>query len=222
MARPAQWVLPGLPHHVTQRGSRRQRTSFTPDDFVLYRELLAHHCAKNGVAIWAYCLMPNHVHLIAVPEREAGLGAAIGRAHRSYSQQINRRQGWSGALWQGRFVSTPMDERHLMAAARYVELNPLRAGLVDAPAAYPWSSARAHLTGRDDDLVRVRPLADRVADWADYLAAGIDEEELTGLRRHLSAGWPLGGAEFLQRLRRQFARPVAPARRGRSKPAPSS
>ena len=108
-----------------------------------------------------------------------------------------------------------MDERHLMAAARYVELNPLRAGLVGDPAAYFWSSARAHLDGRDDALARVGPLLDRVDDWRAFLHAGMDEEELTRLRRHLHFGWPLGSPDFIDELERRFGCRMRPAQPGR-------
>ncbi len=129
MARLPRVVAPGVPHHVTQRGNRGQQTFFEADDFRLYLELMAEWCAARGVEIWAYCLMPNHVHLIAVPETEDALRRAIGEAHRRYTQAVNRRQGWTGHLWQGRFASFAMDEPNLLTAARHVELNPVRARL---------------------------------------------------------------------------------------------
>ena len=115
--------MPGVPHHVTQRGNRRQKTFFTKEDYSAYLNLMADWCGQFGVEIWAYCLMPNHVHLIAVPEREDSLAQAIGEAHRRYTRRINFRKGWRGHLWQGRFSSYPMDDVYLMAAVRYVELN---------------------------------------------------------------------------------------------------
>jgi putative transposase len=133
MARLARIVVPGLPHHVTQRGNRRQQTFFGEADIDAYIALMAEHCAAARVAVWAYCLMPNHVHLILVPETETGLRDALGPAHRRYTMAVNAREGWTGWLWQGRFASCPLDEPHLVAAARYVELNPVRAGLVERP-----------------------------------------------------------------------------------------
>jgi putative transposase len=121
-------------------------------------ELMAQWCGQRGVEVWAYCLMPNHVHLIAVPRSEDGLRRAIGEAHRRYTRRINFREKWRGYLWQGRFVSFVMDEPYLLAAARYVELNPVRAGLVTDAAEWPYSSARPHLSGRDDRLVKVGAL----------------------------------------------------------------
>ena len=147
-----------MPHHVTQRGNRRQQTFFGEEDYQHYLELISRFCRAEQVAIRAYCLMPNHVHLIVVPQSAESLRRAIGEAHRRYTRWINFREGWRGHLWQGRFASFVMDEDHLLTAARYVELNPVRAGLVQAPSRYRWSSAAAHLRRRDDVLVQVAPL----------------------------------------------------------------
>jgi len=122
-----------MPHHVTQRGDRRQQTFFGEEDYQHYLELMAQFCRAEQAAIWAYCLIPNHVHLIVVPRSAASLRRAIGEAHRRYTRWINFREGWRGHLWQGRFASFVMDEDHLLTAARYVEINPVRAGLVPAP-----------------------------------------------------------------------------------------
>src|SRR3989304_2607056 len=178
MARLARLVIPGLPHHVTQRGNRRQQTFFNDGDYAAYVELMADWCREEGVEIWSYCLMPNHVHLIAVPRTEKSLRRAVGEAHRRYTRRINFREKWRGYLWQGRFASFVMDEPYLLAAARYVELNPVRAGLVVNPADWPWSSARAHLSGRDDCLVKVAPLLAMIGDWNAFLNSAMPEEEL--------------------------------------------
>jgi putative transposase len=155
MARIARVVVPGYPHHVTQRGSRRQATFFREKDYQNYLTLMAQWCRRQRVSIWAYCLMPNHVHLVAVPETAEGLARAIGQAHRQHALMVNAREGWSGHLWQERFASFVMDESYLMAAVRYVELNPVRAGLTPFAEDYPWSSARAHLHLADDILPRL-------------------------------------------------------------------
>ena len=165
MARLARIVVPGVPHHVTQRGNRRQPTFFEEGDYQEYLVFMGEWCRRKGVSVWAYCLMPNHVHLIVVPETEDSLNRAIGEAHRRYTRYINFRKGWSGCLWQGRFASYPMDEPHLLMAARYVELNPVCAGLAVRPEEYPWSSARAHFSGENDQLVVTSPLLERVSDW---------------------------------------------------------
>jgi putative transposase len=214
MARLARVVAAGLPHHVTQRGNRRQPVFFGPDDYAAYRTLLAEGCRAAGVAIWAYCLMPNHVHLILVPSDPDGLRAALGEAHRRYTRHVNLREGWRGYLWQGRFASFPMDETHLLACARYVELNPVRAKLVRRAADWRWSSARAHLAGGDDGLVAARPLLDRASDWRDFLAEGLSEAEHQAIQSAERTGRPLGAPRFIARLEKRLGRTLARAKPG--------
>ncbi len=215
MARFARVVAPGIPHHVTQRGNRRQTTFFNDEDYAAYLDLLAEQLARASVALWAYCLMPNHVHLILVPETEDGLAVALGEAHRRYTRRINSREGWRGFLWQGRFGSFPLEGDHLLAAARYVELNPVRAKLARGPEDWPWSSARAHLAGRDGGALSVRPLLDRVGDWRAFLDGGLGAEALDALRRHERTGRPLGSTAFVERLEGMLGRPLK-----RRKPGP--
>ena len=215
MARLARVVAAGVAHHVTQRGNRRQQVFFSAEDSEAYLSLLADGCREADVAVWAYCLMPNHVHLILVPSDEGGLRRALGEAHRRYAVRINQRENWRGYLWQGRFASAPMDEAHLLACARYVELNPVRAGLAERPELWRWSSARAHLAARDDRLVSVRPLLDRVPDWAGFLAGGLRPEEHAAIRSGERTGRPLGSPEFIDDLEHRLARPLA-----RKKPGP--
>jgi putative transposase len=155
MARIARVIAAKYPHHITQRGNRRQDTFFRADDYRYYIETMFEWCRTCDVEIWAYCLMPNHIHLIAVPSTEDGLRRAIGETHRRYTRQINFREKWKGHLWQGRFSSYVMDGQYLLAAARYIELNPVTARLVKRPEQYQWSSARAHMTAKDDELVKV-------------------------------------------------------------------
>ena len=124
MARIARVVIPNYPHHVIQRGNRNQDVFFSDKDKQAYIDILHEHASRAGVAFWAYCLMDNHVHLIAVPDHENSLARGIGEAHRKYTRMVNFREGWRGYLWQGRFNSYVMDERHLYAAIRYVERNP--------------------------------------------------------------------------------------------------
>jgi putative transposase len=176
---------------------------------------MATWCAEREVAIWAYCLMPNHIHLIGVPQSEDGLARAIGEAHRRYTRRINFREKWRGYLWQGRFASFVMDEPYLLAAARCVELNPVRAGLVSAAEAWRWSSARAHLSGSDDRLVRVAPLLGMVADWRALLNSVIPEEELRDLQEHGRTGHLLGSATFVACLERTLGRRIHPGKPGR-------
>lgn len=214
MARLARVVIPGVPHHITQRGNRRQKTFFHTTDYKAYFELLAAWCKRSGVEIWAYCFMPNHVHLIAVPEEPDSLRRAIGEAHRRYTRIINFREGWRGYLWQGRFASFPMNETYLLACARYVELNPIRAGLCSRAYRYPWSSAAAHLAGRDDALVKVRPLLDRVPEWEEFLSHLNLEDVADEIRSHARTGRPLGDPAFLDRLEAVLGRPLRPRKPG--------
>ena len=215
MARMARVVIPGYPHHVTQRGNRRQRTFFCDDDYRAYLDLMAEWCDHCAVAVWAYCLMPNHVHLIVVPELEDGLRRAIGEAHRRYTRRINFRKRWRGHLWQGRFASFVMDEPYLLACACYVERNPVRARLCRRPVDYRWSSALAHMRGADDGLVRVKPLLDLVPNWRAVIAQDVPEETVRELRQHETTGRPLGADRFLTRLERIVGRVLRPAKAGR-------
>lgn len=217
MARLPRITVPGLPHHVTQRGNRRQKVFIEEGDYALYRDLLAQHCAANGVAVWSYCLMPNHVHLILVPTSEDGLSRAIGETHRRYSGYINARERVTGHLFQGRFGSVAMDETHLLAAFRYVAMNPVKAKLAQSPAEWPWSSARAHIAGRDDALVTVQPLLERVNDVAQFLSDEADPELGQALAKGQSVGRPLMDDDQLARLEKRMKRRLRPARRGRPK-----
>ena len=214
MARLARVIAPGVPHHLTQRGNRRQQTFFSDDDYRAYLNLMAEWCAKQGVEVWAYCLMPNHVHLIVVPPDAEALRRAVGEAHRRYTRRINFREGWKGHLWQGRFASFPMDEPHLLAAARYAELNPVRARLYTSSFDWPWSSARAHRDGKDDILATVAPLLGLVADWPAFLMDGLADDDAETIRKHERTGRPLGAEAFVERLEGLLGRPLKPARRG--------
>ena len=152
--------------------------------------------------------MPNHVHLIAVPADESGLTKAIGEAHRRYTRYINFREGWRGYLWQGRFSSYAMDQQHLIAAARYVELNPVRAGIVKNPEDYRWSSAKAHISHKDDDLVKAEPLLHIVPNWEGLLASGLPEADKDSIKRHGKTGRPLGNEDFLDTVEKMTGRKV--------------
>jgi len=195
-----------MPHHVTQRGNRRQQTFFCDDDYRAYLELMAEWCGQHKVQVWAYCLMPDHVHLIVVPKSADALARAIGEAHRRYTRRVNFREGWRGYLWQGRFASFVLDEPYLLACARYVELNPVRANLAAGPSEYPWSSARAHLKRKDDCLVKVAPLLALAKSWRRLLTSAATEEQIKAFRAHESTGRPLGDETFQKRLEKKLGR----------------
>ena len=216
MPRLARVVIPGLPHHVLQRGNRRQRTFFAHSDYEHYLELLKEWAGKRGVSVWAYCLMPNHVHLIVVPNKHESLAAAIGEVHRRYTRMVNFRKNWRGFLWQGRFSSFPMDEKHLLLALRYVLLNPLRARLVERLDDWPYSSYNAHMRGRDD-LVNVDALQGYVSDWRRFLKESLSDKDLKELRSHSRTGRPLGSKRFINRIEKLLGRRVRPGKTGRRK-----
>ncbi|MBU1173908.1 MAG: transposase [Alphaproteobacteria bacterium] len=217
MSRLARLVVPGSPHLVTQRGNRRAEVFFGDGDYALYRDLLAAAARKAGSEIWAYCLMPNHVHIVTVPSHADGLRQTFGEAHRRYTRHVNARKDWTGHLWQGRFGAVAMDEDYLAHAVRYVSLNPVRAGLVAAAADWPWSSAAAHLAGADDGLVTVAPVLRRYGDFAAFLAEPADDEAepaYAALRQSETTGRPLGRPEWIAELEKRTGRSLAPQRRG--------
>jgi putative transposase len=220
VSRIARAVAPGFPHHITQRGNRRLQTFFSDDDYLEYLSLVKQWYPHFGVQVWGYCLMPNHVHLIAVPPREEALARAIGEVHRRYTRYVNFRQEWRGHLWQGRFGSFAMDERYLLACIRYIEMNPVRARLVQHPVEWRWSSAREHLDGREDGIVNVAALHDIVGtDWASLLRQEVTDHEIATLRKHERTGRPLGDPVFVEKMEALLNRALKPHKRG---PAPGT
>jgi len=169
------------------------------------------------VQVWAYCLMPNHVHLVLVPKFQDGLHLSLAETHRRYTRFINHREKWKGYLWQGRFSSFPMDETHLYAAVKYVELNPVKANLCGRAEDWKWSSARAHLAGRNDQLIAVEPMLARVSNWSKYLDDGCSEDAGKQLRRHERTGRPLGSDDFLNQLEALSGRILRPQKPGPKK-----
>ncbi len=171
MPRKPRIIRPGRPHHVTQRGNRRQPVFFGENDYRFYRQVLAEQCQLAAVHVWAYCLMPNHIHLLLVPETESGLTEAVSETHRRYATFVNRRQGWTGHLWQDRFASEPISEGSaLFTVVRYIECNPVEAGLCAKPDDWLWSSARVHVDGTNDPLLNDTELRTMIPDWKAFLA----------------------------------------------------
>ncbi len=218
MARLSRIVIPDVPHHVTQRGNRRQALFTEPGDTALYRDLLAERCRFNRVSCWAYCLMPNHVHLILTPSTPDGLSRAVGEAHRRFVGFVNARARQTGHVFQGRFGCVAMDEAHCLNAVRYLAFNPVRAGLCATPGDWPWSSVRAHLAGRDDALASVQPVLALAPRFADLLALSPSEQaQLDGFETLSANGRPLGGPEFIASAERKLGRSL---RRGKPGPRP--
>jgi putative transposase len=212
-----------LPHHVTQRGSRRGEVFFSDEDREAYLAFVADAAERFGVRILAWCLMPNHVHFVAIPDEEQSLARCFGRAHTAYSRMVNFREGWRGHLWQGRFASSPMDEQHLYRAVRYVERNPARARLAPVPWGYPWSSARFHVGEADSDvLVASRDgLSGMIDEWREYLLEPESEWLVGKMRSETSVGRPIGDEGFVAGLEERVGRslvrrpPGRPRRRRR-------
>jgi putative transposase len=200
MPRFARLVVPGYPHHVTQRGARRQQTFFSDDDYTAYLALLDQQLPKADSEILAYCLMPNHVHFIVVPHRRNSLATLLQRTHARYARRVNKRNDWRGHLWQERFHSFVMDEDHLLAAGRYVELNPVRAGLSVRADEWPWSSVHFHLGRTFDPLIQSGGMSSYVADWASYLDESSLDDRFDDLRRCTRNGRPAGSRHFIEDL----------------------
>ena len=217
MARMPRLVVPGYPHHVTQRGTRRMKTFFEPRDYQYYLNLVVEAKEDAGISVWAYCLMPNHVHFVVVPESKDSLSVFFRQVHRRYTRRVNLCNDWQGHLWQERFHSFVMDERHLFAGVRYAELNPVRAGLCSSPQGWPWSSVHAHLNGCDDAIVTVKPMHDLISDWTSYLAVPEHEDEFCSLRACARSGRPGGDEDFFAGLERLTGRDF---RRGKPGPKP--
>ena len=219
MPRVARIIVPGWPHHVVQRGNNRQDVFFVDDDRRMYLKLLRERCHTAGVRVLAYCLMTNHVHLIAVPRDEEGLARAIGRTHFLYTRYINRLHDRSGHLWQNRFFSCALDDSPLWAAARYVERNPVRARMVRLPWRYRWSSAAAHV-GKAGDAAGVldrdwwaREWTPRR--WEKALRDESDEQVGMALLRNTHSGRPLASDSVLSKLERRLGCRLRPAPVGR-------
>ena len=215
MTRIARIVVPGAPHHVTQRGARRMKVFFCDGDYEHYRSLLLEQLRRYNVSLWTYCLMPNHVHLIAVPEDREGLARALAAAHRRYALQTNARQGWRGHLWQERFWSFPMSEASVPAVTRYVLLNPVRAGLVRRSEEWRFSSVRHHLGTGHDPLVDGHALDSRIADWARLLEDKAEDSEAMTVRTHSSTGRPMGNDRYVSGIEELVGRKLRPRRSGR-------
>lgn len=214
MARLARAVFPGHPHHVTQRGNGRAQTFFCDDDYACYLGLLGAHCRAAGVEILGWVLMPNHVHLILVPSDADGLRRALAAVHRRYAGYIHARLRRTGHFWQGRFGCTAMDDTHLLAAMRYVVLNPVRAQLVDDPSAWRWSSFHAQL-GTDDGVTATTSTRSRYSDFRAMLGSQDDQTGWDRLRRAETIGRPVGEADFVASLEEASGRRLASAKRGR-------
>jgi putative transposase len=223
MARIARVVAVGLPHHVTQRGNNRQAVFWSDTDRALYLKLLREHSQRHGLRLWGYCLMDNHVHLIAVPERCDSLSHTLRQAHSDYARYANVKRQSCGHFWQNRYYSCPLDAVHRWMALAYVETNPVRAGIVADACAYAWSSARAHTGGAAGSLEMRAWAAQYTPDrWREVLRSSIAEEALRQrIREATRTGRPCGDAEFTRRLESTLQRSLERKKPGRMRPVDS-
>ena len=216
----ARIAVVNVPHHITQRGNARQFILTTDDERTVYLNLLRKYSELCDLPLLGYCLMSNHVHLLAVPRKADSLAQALKQTHGRYASYWNATHRSSGHVWQGRFYSCPLDETHLWIALRYVELNPVRAGLVTRPESWPWSSAAVHCGCAEESAgLEFSAWKRRWSNesWKDYLATEASADELAALRRCTHTGRPLGAESFVHSLERTTQRRLAPQRGGRPK-----
>jgi putative transposase len=218
MPRIARIIAPGYPHHVTQRGNNRAQVFFDDEDRRMYLRLLGKYARLRGMQIWAYCLMDNHVHLLVVPGTEQALARGIGLTNQVYTQYLNRKLSQSGRIWQNRFFSCVVEnEQSLWAVARYIECNPVKAGMVEQAEGYFWSSARAHLSGADDPVLNGAStwLEDgELRAYAEFVHVE-DEESNERIRQATRTGRPFGSEGFVDMLESRLQQTLRPRRPGR-------
>ena len=198
MPRIARVVVKEYPYHVTQRGNYRQRVFDDEEDFVQYKLWLQEYSQKYGLKIWAYCLMSNHVHYVCIPRANDALGRTFNTLHMRYSQYFHKKKGVKGHLWQGRFFSCALDEKHVYAAVRYVENNPVRAGMTGSPDGYTWSSTLGHMMRVADPLLsNDSTIGIEAKDWLTFLGKESDDEAIKDIRKNSLTGRPCGDDSFI-------------------------
>lgn len=220
MPRIGRVVAVGQPHHITQRGNYKQNVFFDDNDRQQYLYWISEYSAKYSLSIFAYCLMHNHVHFIAIPWEEDSLAKTFNAAHMRYSQYFNKKLKQNGHLWQGRFYSCVLDEPHLLLAVRYIERNPVRANIVKQAWQWRWSSALAH-AGIGKSLLRLSDFS-KIVDmpcksWKAYIDSVENEEMLSILRKRTLTGRPLGSANFIEELEKRLGRGLTVLSKGRPK-----
>ena len=219
MPRIARVCAEGYPHHITQRGNNKEKVFFDDEDKRFYLDVLRRYKDKYKIKILAYCLMGNHVHVLAIPEKETSLARGIGGTNLLYTQYINRKYNRSGRLWQNRFFSSVVEkEPYLWAVMRYIEQNPVRAKLIKRAEDYQWSSARAHVLDIKDDILSKEIWFNEreIKSYREFLSKGAKEINAT-IRRATSTGRPLGSEGFIKKLERILKRGLFPKKGGRPK-----
>ena len=216
MPRIARIVIPEYPYHITQQGNYKQKTFSANADYEQYLEWLSKYCVDYKLSILAFCLMPNHVHLIAIPHKEDSLARTFNTCHMRYSQYYNRKQNNKGHLWQGRFYSCILGESHLYEAIRYVENNPVRAKIVRKAEKWEWSSAKVHLN-KGKSILELEKTDDYIAvsDWKQYLAEREDETIIKKVKANTLTGRPSGKDSFVEKIEKIFGKRLRPLSEGR-------
>jgi len=204
MARIARVVACNYPHHIIQRGNRRQKVFFSDKDYQEYLRLLSLYAREFALDILTYCLMPNHVHIIAIPKNEKSLARAIGETHRNYTRMVNFRENWRGYLWQGRFSSYVLDESYLLSATKYILFNPVRAKIVKKPQDYKYSSIKHHLGMENNPLIADEILKSLIGNWEAFLKEGANDADVKLFKLHEKTGRPLGAGIFIEKLEKMF------------------
>ncbi|MEA3464572.1 MAG: transposase [Thermodesulfobacteriota bacterium] len=217
MPRIARIIAPDFPHHVTQRGNNRATVFCDDEDRQTYLHLLDKYSKKFSLQIWAYCLMDNHVHLLAVPEKEESLARGVGLTNQVYTQYLNRKRNQSGRIWQNRFYSCLVDnDAYLWTVARYIESNPLKAGIADNAEGYHWSSAKAHVTGTDNSLLHTPCwLEPQHRESYGEFIRHVDDEADKAIRKATSTGRPFGSEAFIDNMEFRLNQTLRPRKPGR-------
>lgn len=224
MPRRARLTLPGVPLHIIQRGNNRQACFFADEDYRFYLDWLKQYADKGGCRVHAYVLMTNHVHLLLSTDRTVGAGALMKALGQRYAQYVNRTYRRSGTLWEGRFRSClTQAESYLLACQRYIELNPVRAGMVEHPAEYRWSSYRANAQNEADVLVTPHPVyralgadaASRQAAYRELFRYELDPGLVEEIRRATTGNFALGDARFAEQITTALGRRAMPGKSGR-------
>jgi putative transposase len=231
MARLPRLVVPNQPHHIIQSGNDRQTIFRDAEDYTAFLQWLKDASRQFKVAIHAYVLMPTHIHLLVSPSDDVGLGRMMQWVGRHYVPYFNSKYQRAGTLWQGRYRAVVLDsEQYFLLCSRYIESNPVRAGLVGSPEDYAWSSISHHIGARQDPLITDHPVFwalgntpfDREANYKSLLDLGVSAREAEALTEATMKGWPLGSDRFKAMLAKQTNRRVAPSKRGRPRKAGSS
>ncbi len=221
MPRLARTVFAHLPHHITQRGNRREDVFFDDEDRETYLQWLGEYAAKFKVEVAGYCLMSNHIHLILIPSTEDGLQKVLKPLHMRYAQRLNRARQQQGHIWQGRYFSSVLDGDYFRSCLHYVERNPVRARLSRKAENYAWSSARGHCGLANDKLLKPKPGwrkdLDDINNWSSWLAEPDTEEALLILRRNAMMGLPCGSEKFIRKMEKQAGRDLRYKPQGRPK-----